>query len=64
MINNASGVQLWWDQYLPASVAEVHKSASQKLFDNSESPEDVAKEQQDALDEYFSENGGDASTQS
>ncbi len=58
IIENASSVQLWWDQYLPSSVAEVHKSSTQKLFDNSESSEDVAKEQQDALDEYFSENSG------
>ncbi|CAG9706718.1 ABC transporter substrate-binding protein [Clostridium neonatale] len=25
-VNKASGVQLWYDQYLPAEVAEVHKS--------------------------------------
>lgn len=53
-INNASSVQLWWDQYLPSSVAQVHKSATQKLFDNSETPEQVAQEQQDAMEEYRS----------
>ncbi len=55
-LNTASSVQLWWDQYLPAAVADVHKSATQKLFDQSESAEDVAKEQQDAMDKYLSEN--------
>lgn len=58
IINDASSVQLWWDQYLPSSVAEVHKSASQKAFDKSATPEEIAQEQQDALDEYHSENAG------
>ena len=56
ILNNAKSVQLWWDQYLPASVANVHKSASQKLFDLSESAEEVAQEQQDAMEKYISEN--------
>jgi len=29
---NASNVQLWYDQYLPASVTEVHKNAMIELF--------------------------------
>lgn len=56
LLGKASGVQLWWDQYLPAAVADVHKSASQKLFDCSATPEEVAQEQQDAMDEYLAEN--------
>ncbi len=55
ILNNAKSVQLWWDQYLPAAVADVHKSASQKLFDLSETAEDVAQEQQDAMDKYLAE---------
>ena len=55
ILNNAKSVQLWWDQYLPAAVADVHKSSSQKLFDLSESAEDVAQEQQDAMDKYLQE---------
>lgn len=55
IIDKASDVQLWWDQYLPSSVAAVHKSSTQKLFDGSASSEDVAKEQQDALTQYFKE---------
>ncbi len=57
ILNKASSVQLWWDQYLPSSVADVHKSSSQKCFDNSATPEEIAQEQEDALEEYFAENG-------
>ena len=56
VLNDASAIQLWWDQYLPSAVADVHKSATQLLFDCSETPEKVAQMQQDALDEYFAEN--------
>ena len=55
ILDNAKTVQLWWDQYLPASVADVHKSSTQKLFDLSSASEDVAQEQQDAMDKYLSE---------
>ncbi len=57
ILNDASAVQLWWDQYLPAAVADVHKSASQKCFDASATPEAIAQEQQDAMDEYLAQNG-------
>lgn len=56
ILGSASGVQLWWDQYLPSAVADVHKTATQKLFDCSATPEEVAQEQQDAMDEYLAEN--------
>ncbi len=56
ILNDASSVQLWWDQYLPSAVADVHKSASQKCFDASETAEAIAQEQQDAMDEYLAEN--------
>jgi len=36
-------VQLWYDQYLPPSVAEVHKDTSQALFALSMTPEEAAK---------------------
>ena len=58
ILNEASGVQLWWDQYLPSSVADVHKSASQKCFDCSATPTEIAEEQQAAMDEYLAENAG------
>ena len=56
VLNEASAVQLWWDQYLPSAVADVHKSASQKAFDATATPEEIAQEQQDAMDEYLAEN--------
>lgn len=59
LVEDASSVQLWWDQYLPSAVADVHKSATQKLFDLSASAEDVAQEQQDAMDEYLAENAAE-----
>ncbi len=55
-LNNASSVQLWWDQYLPPAVADVHKSETQKLFDQSAESEAVAQAQQDAMDKYLAEN--------
>ena len=54
-LNSASSVQLWWDQYLPPAVADVHKSETQKLFDQSEDSEKVAQAQQDAMDKWLSE---------
>lgn len=56
ILNDASSVQLWWDQYLPPAVADVHKSASQKCFDASATPESIAEEQQAAMDEYLAQN--------
>lgn len=58
ILNEATSVQLWWDQYLPSSVADVHKSASQKCFDCSATPTEIAEEQQAAMDEYLAENNG------
>ena len=55
-LNSASSVQLWWDQYLPPAVADVHKSETQKLFDRSAEAEAVAQAQQDAMDKYLAEN--------
>lgn len=54
---SASAVQLWWDQYLPPAVADVHKSSSQKCFDCSATPEAIAQEQQDAMAEWLAQNG-------
>ncbi len=51
-IENASSIQLWYDQYLPNELAEVHKAESQKLFDHSATPEEVAAAQQAAMDAY------------
>lgn len=55
-VNNAKGVQLWYDQYLPAEVAEVHKSTSQEIFGLTKTPQDADKELQVAMDAYKAKN--------
>jgi len=55
-VNNAKGVQLWYDQYLPAEVAEVHKSTSQEIFGLTKTPQDADKELQTAMDAYKAKN--------
>mgnify|MGYP000594537433 CR=1 FL=1 len=38
---NASNVQLWYDQYLPASVTEVHKDCMNALFGLESTPQEI-----------------------
>lgn len=40
---NASNVQLWYDQYLPASVTEVHKNCMTDLFGLTKTPLEVGQ---------------------
>lgn len=40
---NASNVQLWYDQYLPASVTEVHKDCMTELFGLSKTPLEIGQ---------------------
>lgn len=40
---NASNVQLWYDQYLPASVTEVHKDCMTELFGLSKTPQEIGE---------------------
>lgn len=40
---NASNVQLWYDQYLPASVTEVHKNCMTELFGLTKTPEEIGQ---------------------
>jgi raffinose/stachyose/melibiose transport system substrate-binding protein len=44
LVERAPNVQLWYDQYLPPSVAEAHKDSSQSLFALSATPEEAAKQ--------------------
>ena len=46
---NASNVQLWYDQYLPASVTEVHKDCMTELFGLTKTPEEVGQAQDEAM---------------
>ncbi|HHX60006.1 MAG TPA: extracellular solute-binding protein [Epulopiscium sp.] len=48
----ASSVQLWYDQYLPPSVAQAHLDTSQELFGLTMSAEDAAAQFQAAMKEY------------
>ena len=52
-VNSASGIQLWYDQYLPAEVAEVHKQTSQEIFGLTMTPEEANAELQSAMTSYL-----------
>lgn len=52
-VNHASGIQLWYDQYLPAEVAEVHKQTSQEIFGLTMTPEEANAELQSAMTSYL-----------
>lgn len=45
----ASNVQLWYDQYLPASVTEVHKDCMTDLFGLTKTPEEIGKAHDEAM---------------
>lgn len=53
--NNASSTQLWYDQYLPPAVAQVHLDTAQELFGLTMTSEDAAKKFQEAMQEYLEE---------
>ncbi|MBK8051179.1 MAG: extracellular solute-binding protein [Anaerolineales bacterium] len=55
MIEAAPSVQLWYDQYLPPELGEVHKDTSQALFGLSMTPEEAAKAQEDAAKKFYGE---------
>lgn len=46
---NASNVQLWYDQYLPASVTEVHKNCMGDLFGLTKTPYEIGEAQDAAM---------------
>ncbi|MDR1262650.1 MAG: extracellular solute-binding protein [Oscillospiraceae bacterium] len=50
---NASATQLWYDQYLPPAVAEVHKDTSQELFGLTMTPEAANAKLQEAMQAYL-----------
>lgn len=55
VFSNASNVQLFYDQYLPASVANVHKDTMSGLFDCSMTPEEICQTLQDAFEEEMAD---------
>ena len=46
---NASNVQLWYDQYLPASVTEVHKNSMSALFGLEKDGAQIGEDQDAAM---------------
>jgi raffinose/stachyose/melibiose transport system substrate-binding protein len=53
MIENAASVQLWYDQYLPPELGEVHKDTMQALFGLELTPEEAAAAQEEATANFF-----------
>lgn len=49
----ASNVQLWYDQYLPASVTEVHKDSMTELFGLTKTPQEIGEAHDAAMQEYL-----------
>lgn len=52
-LGSAAGVQLWYDQYLPSEVAEVHKTTSQEIFGLSMTPQEADTQMQEAMEAYL-----------
>ncbi len=55
LVENAASVQLWYDQYLPPELGEVHKDTMQALFGLDITPEEAAQQQEAAVAEYYGE---------
>lgn len=53
--NSASSTQLWYDQYLPPAVAQVHLDTSQELFGLTMTSQEAAVQFQKAMQEYLEE---------
>ena len=52
---NASNVQLWYDQYLPASVTEVHKNSMSALFGLEKDGAEIGADQDAAMQAALAE---------
>lgn len=52
MVNKAPEVQLWYDQYLPPEVADLHKTTSQEIFGKTMTPEEANQKMQEAMSAY------------
>ena len=54
-VENATDVQLWYDQYLPPAVANAHLDSCQEVFGGTMTSEQAAKATQDAMAKYLEE---------
>jgi raffinose/stachyose/melibiose transport system substrate-binding protein len=55
LLNTSKHVQLWYDQYLPPEIAQVHLDLCQALFDLSITPQEMADQTEQAAKEYYGE---------
>ncbi len=53
LVEEAESVQLWYDQYLPPELGEVHKDAMQALFGLEITPEEAARRHEEAAVKFF-----------
>ncbi len=51
--NNASEIQLWYDQYLPPAVATAHLDGLQEVFGLTKTPQEAQEAMQKAMDDYL-----------
>lgn len=52
LVNKAPEVQLWYDQYLPPEVSDVHKTTSQEIFGQTMTPQEANTKMQEAMQAY------------
>ena len=53
LVEEAESVQLWYDQYLPPELGEVHKDTMQALFGLEITPEEAARRHEEAAVKFF-----------
>ncbi len=53
--NNASEIQLWYDQYLPPAVATAHLDGLQEVFGLTKTPQEAQEAMQKAMDDYLAD---------
>lgn len=53
IVEKAPYVQLWYDQYLPPELAQVHKDTCQALFGLQMTPQQVNQKMEDATAKYY-----------
>lgn len=51
--NNASEIQLWYDQYLPPAVSTAHLDGLQEVFGLTMTPQEAQESMQKAMDDYL-----------
>ena len=52
VVSKAKSVQLWYDQYLPPDLAELHKDTCQELLGLTMTPQEVNKAMEEAMAAY------------